>query len=149
MVRKARVKDVKRIHELIDFYARKSEMLPRSEGDIAEAIRDFSVYEEGGSVLGCAALHIYSDKLAEIRSLAVERSNLKRGIGSKLVDACSEEAANLGIKNVFALTQKTEFFGKFGFNATDKKKLPQKIWSDCSICSKFADCDEVAYIKEM
>ncbi len=148
MVRKARVKDVTRIHKLIDFYAGKNEMLPRAESDIAEGIRDFWVYENGG-IFGCAALHVYSDKLAEIRSLAVDSGNLKKGIGGGLVEACLKEAKGLGIKSVFALTQKSEFFKKFGFNSVEKKELPQKIWSDCSICSKFADCDEVAYIKEL
>lgn len=146
MVRKARVKDVKRIYELIDFYAKQNMMLPRSENDIAEGIRDFWVYG-AGEVSGCAALHIYSDKLAEIRSLAVACQDVNKGIGSALVKACLKEAEGLGIKSVFALTQKSEFFKKFGFNSVDKKKLPQKIWSDCSICSKFAKCDEVAYIK--
>ncbi len=148
MVRKARVKDVKRIHELIDFYAKQDMMLPRSEGDIAEGIRDFLVYEDG-RVSGCAALHVYSDKLAEIRSLAVACQDVNKGIGSGLVEACLDEAKGLGIKGVFALTQKSEFFKKFGFNPVEKKELPQKIWSDCSICSKFAKCDEVAYMKEL
>ncbi|MDD5424143.1 MAG: N-acetyltransferase [Candidatus Omnitrophica bacterium] len=149
MVRKAQIKDVKKIHGLVDLYARRKEMLPRSEDDIAEGIRDFFVSERDGNVLGCAALHIYSDKLAEIRSLAVEAGSTNKGIGSELVKACIEEAGNLGLESVFALTLKTEFFGKFGFTATEKKKLPQKIWNDCSICSKFADCDEVAYVKEL
>lgn len=148
MTRKALVRDVKRIHELIDFYAKQKMMLPRSKNDIAEGIRDFWVYEDGG-VSGCVALHIYSDKLAEIRSLAVACKDVNKGIGSELVRVCLKEARQLGIKNIFALTQKSEFFKKFGFNAVDKKELPQKIWADCSICSKFAKCDEVAYMKEL
>ena len=148
MVRKALVKDVKRIHELIDFYAKQDMMLPRSGKDIAEGIRDFWVYGDG-KASGCAALHIYSDKLAEIRSLAVACQDVNKGIGSALVRACLKEAEGLGIKSVFALTQKSEFFKKFGFTLIEKKRLPQKIWSDCSICPKFAKCDEIAYIKEL
>jgi len=79
----------------------------------------------------------------------VDNAHIKMGIGGKLVGACLEEAGNLGIRSVFALTKKTEFFGKFGFVRVDRKKLPQKIWNDCSICPKFAKCDEVAYIKEL
>jgi len=149
MVRKAKAGDIEQIHGLIGFYARRKEMLPRSAGDIAEAIRDFFVLEKDGNIIGCAALHIYSDKLAEIRSLAVDAGTVNKGIGSRLVKACIEEAGKLGLKSVFALTRQKEFFGKLGFNPTDKKKLPQKIWNDCSICSKFADCDEVAYVKEL
>lgn len=149
MVRKAQVKDTGWIHELIDYYAKKNMMLPRAESEIAENLRDFWVYEKGGSLTGCAALHIFSNKLAEIRSLAVDAVHVKSGVGTGLVKACLKEAVDMGIKNVFALTQKSDFFKRFGFISTEKKKLPQKIWSDCSICSKFAKCDEVAYIKEL
>jgi amino-acid N-acetyltransferase len=149
MIRKAHVGDIEQIHGLVGFYARRKEMLPRSAGDIAEGIRDFFVLERDGKILGCAALHIYSDKLAEIRSLAVEAGSINAGIGSKLVKACIEEAGKFGLRNVFALTRQKEFFGKLGFIPTEKKKLPQKIWNDCSICSRFADCDEVAYVKEL
>jgi len=149
MVRKAQVKDVKQVHELIGYYAKQNMMLPRNENDIAEGIRDFWVYRKGNSVVGCAAVHIFSDKLVEIRSLAVDPEHVKEGIGTALVKACIKEAEGLGIKSVFVLTQKSDFFRKFGFVSTEKKKLPQKIWSDCSICPKFAKCDEVAYIKEL
>ena len=156
MVRKAQVKDVARIHELIGYYAGKKMMLPRAESEISENMRDFWVYGKGevislphGGIIGCAALHIFSNKLAEIRSLAVDAEHLKSGVGSALVEACMKEAKDMGIKSVFVLTQKSEFFKKFGFIRTEKKKLPQKIWVDCSICSKFAKCDEIAYVREL
>lgn len=149
MVRKAQIRDVKRIRELIDYYAKKNMMLPRAESEIAEKIRDFFVCGKGKALNGCAALHIFSDKLAEIRSLAVDPGHVKEGIGTAIVNACLKEAGALGIKSVFVLTQKSDFFKKFGFVLTEKKELPQKIWSDCSICSKFAKCDEIAYIKEL
>ena len=147
MVRKAQIKDVNRVHELIDYYVKQDMMLPRAESEISENIRDFFVYEKGRALSGCAALHIFSDKLSEIRSLAVCPDHIKEGIGTGLVKACIKEAEGLGIKGVFVLTQKSDFFNKFGFVLTEKKKLPQKIWNDCSICSKFAKCDEIAYIK--
>ncbi len=149
MVRKAQAKDTGRIHDLIDFYASRNVMLPRAEHEIAENLRDFWVYEKGNALIGCAALHIFSNKLAEIRSLAVDPSHIKLGIGTGLVKACLKEAQDMGIKGVFVLTQKSDFFKKFGFLPTEKKKLPQKIWTDCSICPKFAKCDEIAYVKEL
>lgn len=124
-------------------------MLPRTLNEIAEGIRDFWIYEKRGSIVGCAALHIFSDKLAEIRSLAVDAGHPREGIGTGLVKACIKEAEGLGIKSIFVLTQKSDFFKRFGFVSTEKKKLPQKIWSDCSICPKFAKCDEIAYVKEL
>jgi len=149
MVRKAQVKDIKRVHELVGYYAEKGLMLPRPENEVAENIRDFFVCEKGNAVAGCAALHVFSEKLSEIRSLAVDPGHVNEGIGTRLVEACLKEAKGLGIKSVFVLTQKSNFFKRFGFITTEKKKLPQKIWSDCSICSKFAKCDEIAYVKEL
>lgn len=148
MVRKARLSDSRAIHEFIDHYAKKNIMLPRALNDICKSIGDFWVYDDG-KVLGCAALHIYSDELAEIRSLAVDKSSSKRGIGSGLLKACVKEAARLGIKRVFALTVVPGFFEKSGFRAVDKLELPQKIWTDCVACPKLAKCDELAYIKEV
>ena len=148
MVRKAQVKDIKRVHELVGYYAKKGLMLPRPENEVAENLRDFFIYGKDNAVVGCAALHIFSDKLSEIRSLAVDPGHISEGIGTRLVEACLKEAGALGIKSVFVLTQKSNFFKRFGFISTEKK-LPQKIWTDCSICPKFAKCDEIAYIKEL
>ncbi|MFH0771658.1 MAG: N-acetyltransferase [Candidatus Omnitrophota bacterium] len=148
MVRKARLSDAKAIHKLINYYAKKNIMLPRALNDICEAIRDFWVYDDGG-ILGCAALRVYSDELAEIRSLAVDKSSIQRGIGSELLGGCVKEAARLGIDKVFALTVVPGFFEKSGFRAVDKSKLPQKIWTDCAVCSKLDKCDEIAYITRL
>jgi amino-acid N-acetyltransferase len=149
MVRKAQAKDTGRIHELIDYYAGRNMMLPRAEHEIAENLRDFWVYEKGNTLIGCAALHIFSNKLAEIRSLSVDADHVKSGVGTGLVKACLKEALDMGIKSVFVLTQKSDFFKRFAFMPTEKKKMPQKIWTDCSICPKFAKCDEIAYVKEL
>lgn len=148
MVRKAELKDAKQIHKLINYYARKNVMLPRTLGELCESIRDFWVYNDG-RILGCAALHVYSDDLAEVRSLAVDNSRHRKGVGGKLLEACLDEARRLGIKRVFVLTLAAGFFEKFGFRSIDKAKLPQKIWGECVECAKFAKCDEVAYIKRL
>ena len=119
-------------------------MLPRSINELYENIRDFWVYVEDGKIFGCAALHVSWEDLAEVKSLAVEESKQSKGIGRRLLSTCLEEAKNLKIKKVFALTFKPEFFKKYGFKKIDKSKLPHKIWSECIKCSKFPDCDEVA-----
>ncbi len=148
IVRKAQLKDAKGIYKLISYYAKKNIMLPRALSQVCEAIRDFWVYEDG-AILGCVALHIYSDDLAEVKSLAVDSSKRRQGIGRSLLEVCLDEANDLGIKRVFVLTLVTTFFKKFGFKAIDKAKLPQKIWGECVECAKFAKCDEVAYIKRL
>jgi amino-acid N-acetyltransferase len=149
MIRKARMGDVKAIQKLIAEYARKGDMLPRSLSEIYENLRDYFVFEEGsGEVIGSAAVHIMWEDLAEVRSLAVREDSMRRGVGTKLVEACVSEAIVLGITRVFALTYKPGFFEKLGFKQVDKSELPHKIWSDCLKCSKFPDCDEVALVAD-
>lgn len=149
MIRKARMSDVKGIHQLIADYAKKGDMLPRSLADIYENLRDYFVYlEDDGELVGSAAIHIMWEDLAEVRSLAVREGRMRRGVGTKLVESCISEAIVLGIARVFALTYKPEFFEKLGFHIVDKAELPQKIWADCLKCSKFPDCDEVALVAD-
>lgn len=124
-------------------------MLPRALNEIYESMRDFSVYEENGELIGTVALHINWEDLAELRSLAVKEEYMKKGIGAKLVTSCLKEAKELGIARVFALTYQPEFFKKQGFKEIDKTQLPQKIWTDCLKCYKFPDCNEVALIIEL
>jgi amino-acid N-acetyltransferase len=148
MIRKARMSDVKGIQQLIAEYARKGDMLPRSLSEIYENLRDYFVCEEDGGLVGSAAIHIMWEDLAEVRSLAVREGNMRRGIGTQLVESCISEAIVLGIGRVFALTYKPEFFEKLGFHRVDKSELPQKIWTDCLKCAKFPDCDEVALVAD-
>lgn len=149
MIRKAKVKDAKAIYDLINFFAKKDIMLPRSISDLYDDIRDFFVYEEKGVVLGCCALHVSWEDLAEIRSLAVDESRQKKGIGKELVQVCLDEAKELGIKKVFVLTFVPEHFEKFGFTRVNKSYLPRKVWGECISCVKFPDCSEVPLIKEL
>ncbi len=150
MIRKARMGEVKAIQKLIAEYARKGDMLPRSLSEIYENLRDYFVYlEDGGEVIGSAAIHIMWEDLAEVRSLAVRDGHKSKGVGTQLVEACISEAIVLGIIRVFALTYKPEFFEKLGFVRVEKSELPQKIWTDCLKCSKFPDCDEVALVSDL
>lgn len=144
MLRKASIKDIKRIHGIVNASASSGEMLPRSLGELFDNMRDYFVYEEKGKVLGTCALHICWEDLAEIRSLCVAESARKKGIGTMLVQVCIEEARQLQIQKIFLLTYQDVFFTKCGFTVVDKKELPQKIWSDCVRCPKFPECDEIA-----
>jgi len=149
MIRKAAISDVKDIQELINFYAKKDKMLPRSVNELYENIRDFFVYEKNGKVAGCVALHISWEDLAEIKSLAVAESKQKQKIGTALVDAGLEDAKRLKVKRVFALTYVPKFFEKLGFKKVEHSELPHKIWSECIRCVKFPDCEEVALVKDI
>lgn len=149
MLRKASIRDIKKIHSIINASASSGEMLPRSLGELYDNMRDYFVYEDHGKILGTCALHICWEDLAEIRSLCVAESSRKKGIGRMLVDVCIEEAMRLEIPRIFLLTYQDMFFVKCGFNVVDKKELPQKIWSDCIRCPKFPECDEIAMIRHI
>ncbi len=145
-VEKARISDVPQMHQLINSFAEKDEMLPRSLSELYENMRDCFVVRQEGQVVACAALHVFWSDLAEIRSLAVAETNQEQGIGVQLVEACLKEAKELGITTVFCLTYKPALFEKFGFAKVDKMELPRKVWTECYRCPKFPDCDEVALI---
>jgi amino-acid N-acetyltransferase len=149
MLRKAQITDVKDIHKLLAHFAGKGDMLSRSLAELYEALRDFYIVEDGGRLLGTAALHIVWEDLAEIRSVAVAEEAGRKGVGTQVVQACIDEAKALGLKRVFCLTYKPEFFGRFGFRIVDKSELPHKVWGDCMKCAKFPDCDEIAMILDL
>jgi len=145
-IRKAKIADIREIQKLVNEFARREEMIPRSINELYENIRDFVVSEEDGKIFGVCALHILWEDLAEIRSLAVKKESQRRGIGGRMIKSCLTEARSLGVKRVFALTYQPLFFKKMGFRDIDKADLPQKIWGDCIRCPKFPECDEHALI---
>lgn len=149
MIRKARVKDVIVMKQIISAYSKDELMLPRSLSEMYENIRDYYVYEIDGEVVGCCALHIVWEDLAEVLALAVRPECSRKGVGSKLVSACLKEAEDLSMKEVFALTYVPDFFKTLGFIVVDKNSLPRKIWSGCVRCPKFPDCNEIAVLKSI
>ena len=148
-IKKATLKDARAIHSLVNKFAKKEDMLPRSLNEIYENIRDYFICEENGSVAAVASLHILWTDLAEIRSVAVTKKYRGKNIGKKLIQQCLKEAKNLGAKKVFALTYSPGYFKRLDFEEIDKNELPQKIWGDCLKCHKFPDCDESAVIKRL
>ena len=145
-VERAKISDVAQVHELINSFADKGEMLPRSLSEIYENVRDYFVIREGERVVACAALHIMWSDLAEIKSVVVAEGSQRQGIGLQLVRTCLKEAEELGIPTIFCLTYKPAFFESLGFSQVDKMELPHKVWGECYRCPKFPDCGEVALI---
>lgn len=145
-LRAARVDDVEGMLELINAYAREDRMLERTRDFLLEHLRDFTVAEGGGRVLGCCALAVLTNDLAEIRSLAVVPDAAGRGIGRSLVAACVAEARRLGLRRVFALTLVPEFFERCGFTLTSLGRLPEKSAAECPVCPKRFSCDEQALV---
>ncbi len=155
MIRNARMGDVKKIYELLQYFADMDLLLGRSLSSLYDQLKDFSVYVEKveddpdqEKLVGVCALHICWDNLAEIRSLAVIDGFQDKGVGRQLVDRALLEADSYGITKVFTLTYQPDFFKKLGFKDIDKAELPHKVWSDCIQCSKFPDCNEEALVWE-
>ncbi|MCM8799671.1 MAG: N-acetyltransferase [Candidatus Omnitrophica bacterium] len=149
MLRKASIKDVLRIQQIINRFAHQDLMLARSLNEIYENLRDFWVYDLNRKIIGCVALHISWKDTAEIKSLAVEKKFQRKGIGTQLVRACIKEAKDLGCKYIFVLTYIPKFFKRFGFKEISHKRLPQKIWVECIRCPKFPNCKEIAMLKKL
>jgi amino-acid N-acetyltransferase len=146
-VRKAAMRDIPNILALINSYAAKGIMLPRTEFEMSEAIRDFTVVTNGSEVLGCGALHFYSPTVGEIRSLAVVPWAKTHGVGRRVVEALIDEAQLYELDAVFAFTYVTGFFQKLGFDVVERGVLPLKAWKDCLRCPKFHACDEIAVLR--
>src|SRR3954466_15060582 len=115
MVRKASMQDIPALLDLINGYAAKGIMLPRTEFELSENMRDFTVAYDGKRLAGCGALHFYSPSIGEVRSLAVAESHKTHGVGRLIVESLVYEAKMYGLDAVFAFTYVPGFFGKVGF----------------------------------
>jgi amino-acid N-acetyltransferase len=148
-MRKATLRDIPAMQTLINTFAAQGIMLPRTEFEMAENIRDFTIGIWGGEVVACSALHIYSPTAAEVRSLAVHPEWQKHGLGKMLVEAVETEARDFGLASLFAFTYVEKFFAKLGFSVVERGELPLKAWKDCLRCPKFQACDEIAMLKKL
>jgi len=147
-IRQARIDDIDGICELVDYWAKAGENLPRSRDDILEGIQDFAVAVDSDKVVGCGSLYVYTHILAEIRSLGVATSHHGSGVGSKLVEHFVRRATRLHIPRVFVLTRTPKFFGRLGFCQQEMDVLPEKVFKDCVNCPKIDCCDEIPMVYE-
>jgi amino-acid N-acetyltransferase len=148
-VRKAGMRDIPNILSLINSYAAAGIMLPRTEFEMSENIRDFSVAYDGSQLVGCAALHFYTPTTAEVRSLAVLPDIKQQGVGRAMVESLEREARENDLEAIFAFTYVEQFFSRLGFEVIERGELPLKAWKDCLRCPKFHNCDEIAVLKRL
>ena len=141
------MRDIPDILALINRYAAEGVMLPRTEFEMSENIRDFSVAFVDEVFAGCAALHFYTPTTAEVRSLAVAPQMKEHGVGRALVELLQHEAREQDLEAIFAFTLVPGFFSRLGFEEVERGELPLKAWKDCLRCPKFNACDEVAVLK--
>jgi amino-acid N-acetyltransferase len=146
-LRKAKMSDIPALTALINGFARAGSMLPRTEFELSEGIRDFTVVLAGDQIIGCAGLHFYGPTMAEVRSLAVDHTRQKTGAGKALMEALEREAREFDLDAIFAFTYVPGFFAKMGYHEVERGDLPLKAWKDCLRCPKFQACDEIAVLK--
>lgn len=145
-IRRANISDIDTLYDLINIYSEQEVVLPRTKESLYQNIFSVFVAIVDGEVVGSASLTILDKQLAEIRSLVVDSSMKKIGIGKLLVEKIVEETKRLGIDKLISLTYQVDFFQKCGFEVTVKDNMPQKVWKDCIHCSKLHNCDEIAMI---
>jgi amino-acid N-acetyltransferase len=141
--------DIPSLLQLINDYAARGIMLPRTEFELSENIRDFTVLYSGFRLVACGALHFYTPTSGEVRSLAVTPGMQQHGLGKRIVETLEAEAIENGLHAIFAFTYVAEFFVKLGFHEVERGELPLKVWKDCLRCPKFQCCDEVAVMKAL
>jgi amino-acid N-acetyltransferase len=149
IVRKAGLTDVSEMFRIINYYAEKQLMLPKTQLQLYENLRDYSIVtdeSDPSQVLACGALHIYWENLAEIRAVAVAPGITRRGIGTGLVEKLLAEAREMHIEQVFVFTYEPGFFGRFGFIQVEHSTMPLKVYNECFHCPKFNKCDELAMV---
>ncbi len=142
--------DIDDMQNLVRFDVENGTILFRSDDEIATNIRSYTVAKVDGKIIGFCALHIFSKKLAEIRSIIINKNFRGRHIGQNLIQKMIFEGKKLKVEEIFALTYERDFFQKMDFTEIDKTKLPeQKIWKDCIKCKYFPVCNEIAFIKKI
>ncbi len=137
------------LYDLINHYAERKEMLPKTYDELYQRTRDFRllVDRSSGEVLACSHLDIFTPVLAEVKSLAVKPEYQGQGYGKLMVEDCETEARELGIERIFALTYQVEFFKRVGYELIDINSLPEKVFKECVICPFKDNCNESAVLK--
>ncbi|MEY3090710.1 MAG: hypothetical protein RL113_1026 [Pseudomonadota bacterium] len=148
---KAKLSDIPQMQSLVASEVSKGIILNRTEDEIATNIRSYVLAKENDRLIGYAALHIHSRRLAEIRSLIVDEAYRGQKIGQRIVNFTLEEAKALGVEeDVLVLTYLPSFFLNLQFKEIAKEGIPEhKIWADCIKCIHFPVCNEVALVYKL
>jgi len=129
-IRPAHTGDIKGIRQLIDSYAPQGRLLTKETVTLYESVQEFTVAVEGGEVVGCGALHVLWEDLAEVRTVAVSEKLRGQGLGHQILDSIISRAHKLGIRRIFCLTFETEFFGRHGFAVIEGTPVAPEVYSE-------------------
>ncbi len=130
IVRPARTADVKAIRSLVDSYAAPGQMLAKETVTLYESVQEFIVAEQDGVIVGCGALHILWEDLAEVRTVAVNKDLQRKGVGHKILEAIIKRAGEVGVNKIFCLTFQTEFFGAHGFEVIEGTPVDPEVYAE-------------------
>ena len=130
IVRPAKTADVKAIRALVDSYAAPGQMLAKETVTLYESVQEFIVAEEDGIIIGCGALHILWEDLAEVRTVAVKKDLHRQGVGHKILEAIIKRAGEVGVNKIFCLTFQTEFFGSHGFEVIEGTPVEPEVYAE-------------------
>lgn len=144
VIRAATIADMEQVAPLVNGFAARGLMLPKTQEQLYRTFREFVLaFDDAGRVIGSAATRVYTPQLAELSALAVHESAHGRGVGRMLVEAVAQQAAQLGVRTLFAMTLEEGFFHRLGFRTVSKDLFPQKIAADCLNCPKRHACPEI------
>ena len=147
-IRPARTSDIKGIRLLIDSYAPQGRLLSKETVTLYESVQEFTVAVEGDKVVGCGALHVLWEDLAEVRTVAVAENLRGKGVGHQILDSIVARAQAIGVKRIFCLTFETKFFGRHGFEVIEGTPVEPEIYQqllqsyDVGV-AEFLDLDKV------
>ncbi|MDR2905108.1 MAG: N-acetyltransferase [Helicobacteraceae bacterium] len=145
---KPKLSDIAEMQNLVKPFIEDGIILPRSDEEVANTIRSYTIAKnDQNKIVGFSSLFIYTDKLAEVRSLVVSKEFQGQKIGSEIVLKLIEEARSLGLMQLITLTYRASFFTRLGFKQVPKEEVwHHKIWEDCIRCKHFPVCNEIALI---
>ncbi|KWX75779.1 acetyltransferase [Paenibacillus riograndensis] len=134
---------------MIEEYAQRGIMLPRSRQALTRQIDQFVIAELDGKFIGCGSLFRLGADLVEVRSIGLRDEGKGKGVGSMILEKLTEEARRQKIPKIMALTYAVDFFLRNGFTVVEKEIFPEKVWTDCVNCKKQHACDEIAVLKKL
>ena len=130
IIRPARTSDIKAIRAIIDEYAASRRLLTKETVTLYESVQEFTVAESSGKIVGCGAVHVLWEDLAEVRSVAVDAGVRGQGVGHSILEVLIKRAAEIGVKRIFCLTFETEFFGRHGFKEIEGTPVSPDVYSE-------------------
>lgn len=128
--RPARASDVRAIREVVAPLVARRRLVAKDAVAYYESVQQFRVVQDGNRVVGCGALHVLWEDLAEVRTVAVEAAYRSKGAGHALLEALIEDARALGVSRVFCLTFETAFFARHGFVPIEGQAVPPEVYAE-------------------